>query len=598
MSSRGYNNRYNNNGGGHFAGNNNFNNRVNNYQNPNKFWFEIKGWTNATQDNLVSFISRKSNVVIRDVQIINGGDTIKASVNNKDSAETLKRLSGVRFAGNVLHIAALPDGVGSTSFTSSSTTSTLDLLKGFLNRRFNPQQRLLDLTNMAIDAQLQQTGMLNISFTKLFTALMVVAGEEPYKSGVDSLNLAENNIIDCSTITPLTQSFPKLKNLSLSNNNISMPRSLENFKHKLPNLQQLLLVNNPIVNYNQYSIEVMKIFPRLISLDGQPVRDEQKLMNIWKFPLGAQQFFFEDNNLQSLSTGFISNFLNLWDTNRNGLAQLYTQDSQFSMSISTDDPSISAVDNNNNNNANSSNNNWGYYLTSSRNFTKISNPNTKLNKGTENIIKSFLSLPKTAHKLSTNPDLFSTECWKVSDNAVMIVLHGEFEEVAAPEIDSSSGSSNPRNRRMGYRNNNHSDNTKKSLSKRSFDRSWFVVSAGSAFVIASDLLCIRPFTDSSAWLPKPQAPQATNAIPTAVPGTSSAIQNITSVSGVPVVIPPEIAAKLSLDQQTILTKIIQETKLNINFAGMLAEQSNWDLSTSITNFNASKANIPLDAYIQ
>lgn len=616
-----YNNNNNNNrqNNSHVPGNN-FYAKVNEHNNQNKVWVEIKGWTNASKENLISFISRKTSLALRDAEA--QGDTIRASLFNEKDANYLKSFSGIRFAGDTLKITVLPSiGVNTQS---SSTASTLDMFKGFLHRRYNPQARLLDLTNIASDPELASLGLfanMNTS-SKMFPALMKVVSTESYVNNVDSVSLAENSIVDGMTITSLAQTFPFLKNLSLASNQISKLKALDNFKHKLNSLKELILMGNPIVNDPGYKSEMLHLFPRLILLDSQPVRDENKLKEIWRFPLPRVQFFFENPQIQNLSTDFISNFLNFWDNDRSQLLSLYTPESQFSISVDTTSPFLQS--NSENIYQDKHNAPWGYYLPVSRNLTKIATPQVvkaRLGKGQEEILRLFKNLPKTKHSLATNPEKYSTDSWKISDNAIMFVLHGEFEEIAPPEQQKTASSTLPKNPRRGYHSsNNKSGNSATALSIRSFDRTWLVVSSGPSFVIASDLLTLRPYAGFEQWKPDATAATATasgvNPASASAPGSSSAtpVPSLTSgvnnqipatvaiTGGIPeataanVVIPPEIASKLAQPQQELLVKLMVDTKLNINFAGMLAEESHWDYNQALQTFNASKANIPPDAF--
>lgn len=87
---------------------------------------------------------------------------------------------------------------------------------------------------------------------------------------------------------------------------------------------------------------------------------------------------------------------------------LYQNESQFSMQVDSSHPYL--IDSNSNNSTD-----FGYYLTNSRNLTRISSIKARMDKlatGQEQIYKAFQKLPKTRHELFEKPDLFSMEVYK------------------------------------------------------------------------------------------------------------------------------------------------------------------------------------------
>ncbi|KAH3685215.1 hypothetical protein WICPIJ_003809 [Wickerhamomyces pijperi] len=586
MSYRGRNNHnnYNNN-----RGQNNFNNPNNvgqmaqqNLQ-ANAVPVEVRGWTGATKEELLTFLSRKTRISI--VNSAQEGDVVLVQLRNQSDANDLIKWSGVKFAGQSLRITQKHE-------PSAGATNTMGVLKHFLSRRYDPASKMLNLSMIASDPELQQLGTLTISTqSKMFPALMKLAADEPSLI-VETVDLSNNNLEDLAGITMLSQSFPNLLNLSLANNRISKVRSLDLWKNKFKKLRELILANNPISSDPAYRDEVCKNFPKLIMLDGHVVRDEALINKIFKLPLNAKQFFFEDNEIQTLSSQFIQHFLPLWDTDRSQLMSLYSPDSQFSLCADSSIPSDEEVQSS-----------FGYYIPISRNLTRVSSERTRatrVGKGPEQIYKLFQNIPKTKHPLAESPQLFSMESWRIHQiSGFMISLHGSFQEVGSPAIDPNK-SSGPK------RSSINSSSTK--LSDKSFDRLFTIVPGpNGGFIIASDLLSIRPKSNAESWDESKSQAGSTpsnganaNANTTPAPGTpaTAAAGATPSSAGNPTVQPPSSAGQFTNEQQLFLQKLSIQTKLNEQYTVMLAQQSNWNYEQSLsifTEFNATGA-IPKDAF--
>jgi nuclear RNA export factor len=539
--------------GGHNTGQQ-LNQMANDQMNRNAITVEVKGWQGGSRDDAISFISRKTRIVIMNSVV--EGDTIVGQVKTQSEADQLSSWSGVRFAGNALKFAA----------RSPTTSNTIEMLKAFLERRYNPQVKLLDLGSIASDEQLRSTGAFSSITTqsKMFPALMKLASQSNYD--VQSVNLSDNGLEDLMGVSTLAQTYPNLLNLSLSNNKIARLKSLETWKNKFKHLRELLMSNNPITSDPSYKDEISKTFPKLVVLDGVIIRDEQKLKSIYELPITKRQFFFEDFEIQQLSTQFISNYLNFWDNDRNQLMSLYTPDSQFSLSADSSVP----------NDASATDISFGLYIPLSRNISRVSSArsrNERLGKGPEQIHKLFQQIPFTKHKLDTNPELYSMEAWRYAQvNGFIISIHGEFGEVKEPVITE---------KKNNYR---RTTNTTK-LTPKSFDRLFVIVPSGNGMVIASDSLIVRPIANNKAW-----SEEAT--VPTQQAQPNSGQQQ--PVPGAQVQLPPH----LSDEQKLITQKIMMETKLNLQFSLLLCEQSNWNYEVAVNGFKESHANgqVPPEAF--
>ncbi|KAI5969676.1 MEX67 [Candida margitis] len=606
-------------GGGY---NNNFQNR-NNFGNQqqnidahaaaNAYPIEIVGWNGASSSDCINFISRKCRIVVSNYSVDQNTGVLKGYVRNEAQANDLLNWSGVKFAGQSLRFSKGPSTISSQMGGSATGAgNTIETITNFLKGRYQPEIKMLNLSSVKQDATLNAQGFFaSMSVTsKFFPALMKIAAD--LKIDVESVDLSGNELNDLHAISSMTQTFPKLKNLSLQNNNLSRTKVFETWKHKLIFLRELILFNNPIVQttnpaeIQEIKLEMMRCFPRLVILNGELLRNEQMLNANSSSPFGSQAMFFQDEEIRNLATNFVANYLNLWDTNRANLMVLYQNESQFSMQLDTSHPHLIEDVNS------SSNIDFGNYMPNSRNLTRISSGKARMSKlaiGTEQIYKSFQHLPKTKHNLVENPDSFSMECYKYAPlNGIVITVHGSFEETAQPEISDNSASQGSR----GGRFHSQGRNRKHELCKKSFDRTFIVLPGpNGSMVVASDLLLIRPFTREAAWtsqhLPHqqgPQQPAVATGVPVQQPPNVLQGANTQAAPAAPSVpvpsltdLPPEIKSSLQVPQQELLVKILVETKLNLQYAVMLCEQSQWDYNQSMINFKNSAASLPRDAFI-
>ncbi|EJS41397.1 mex67p [Saccharomyces arboricola H-6] len=578
----------------------------------NRVKVSIRNWQNATMNDLVNFISRNARVAVLDAHV--EGPLVVGFVNSKAEAESLMKWNGVRFAGSNLKFELL-DGSGA----SAGTSDTISFLRGVLLKRYDPQTRLLNLGALHSDPELIQKGVFSSISTqsKMFPAMMKLASTES-SLVVESVNLADNQLKDISAISTLAQTFPNLKNLCLANNQIFRFRSLEVWKNKFKDLRELLMTNNPITTDKLYRTEMLRLFPKLVVLDNVIVRDEQKLQSVYSLPMKLQQFFFETDALGQSSTDFATNFLNLWDNNREQLLNLYTPQSQFSISVDSTIPPSTVVESD-------QTPSFGYYMSSSRNISKVSSEKSiqqRLSIGQESMNSIFKALPRTKHHLQDQPNEYSMETISYPQiNGFIITLHGFFEETGKPELEANkkTGKNNyQKNRRYNHGYNSTSNNK---LSKKSFDRTWVIIPMNNSVIIASDLLTVRAYS-TGAWktasieIPppvqqqppvQPQAPSMNSNITTPPPLQPSVPlggMNMPSVPQGPMVmaptlqLPPDVQSRLNPIQLELLNKLHLETKLNAEYTFMLAEQSNWNYEVAIKGFQSSMNGIPREAFVQ
>lgn len=588
-------------GRGGFHSNHNNRNGVNN-QNIDQFVaansipVEILGWNGASMEDCVNFISRKCRIVVSNPSIDPNTGVLKGYVKTQAEANQLVTWSGVKFAGQLLRISKSTDSnAPSNTFSSLNPNSnnTIEVIKEFLKSRYQAETKLLNLSLVKQDPSLASRGFFgSISTTsKFFPALMKVAKE--LKINVLSIDLSGNELNDLTTISSLAHTFPLLENLSLLNNNFTRIKVFDVWKHKLNYLRELILIGNPLLNQQNEILniktELMRVFPRLIVFNGELLRNEEVLKSNLSFPFEfPQSMFFQDEEIQNISTNFITNFYNLWDSNRQDLLILYQNESQFSMLVDSAHPYL--LDNNTNHYSGGTD--FGNYLSQSRNLSKVSAAKSRLSRvavGQEQIFKLFSSLPKTRHDLLTKPHLFSMESFRFPQlNGIMLTLHGSFEETDQPATLPEPPHNGLKNR---YNNQKHK---KVALSTKSFDRTFIIIPGpNGSMIVASDLLSVRPYAGAKAWNEVHPVNE-----PPHIPANIPPVQPV-SHPGTPTPsdLPPEVKANLNPMQQEILVKILLETKLNLQYSVMLCEQSNWDYQLSINNFKSSVASIPREAYL-
>lgn len=548
----------------------------------------IRQWQNSNQNAVLNFLYTNSGGVALKNYIVEG-PLIVGYVSNRMEAERIMKCDGMTFEGNRLKIEIMSGRVPSTS-------NTVEFLRNVVLKRYDPQNKMLNLENLAQDQDLIQNGMMSNTSTRSRTipALIKIASEEP-EIIIESINFANNQLKDITSITTLPDLFPRLKNLCLANNHIARTSMLDNWRNKLRNLRELLMMNNPLVKYYNYKNDMLKVFPKLIMLDNIVVRDQNKLNSIFNFPIKIQQFFFETAPLSNIGGQFVTQFLTNWDNNRQQLLNLYTPDSQFSMSVDATVPSGSVP-------KSDQNPAFGYYITQSRNMTKITNDKTRqqrLAKGSAEIAQFFNKFPITKHHLEDDPMGYKMEAVSYPQlNGIMVTLHGYFEEIDKP-IDKQQGNDNnvirtsQRSRRYAssYTHTTNSTSNMR-LTKKSFDRIWILVpinninpNGGINSIIASEMVTIRPYS-SNSWsqATNPQQPsQGSTQLPTP-PSTSSGLQIPTNINLNPI-------------QLGLINKLHEVTKLNYQFTFMLAEQSNWNFDLAVKNFQTSVNNLPKEAFL-
>ncbi|PVI08016.1 hypothetical protein DM02DRAFT_511394 [Periconia macrospinosa] len=153
-----------------------------------------------------------------------------------------------------------------------------DMLKNFLSRRYNMDEKLLNLNTIAEDAEVAKSGMFDSPRTqaKFFPALMTICDRtletaaQNKKEVIHSVTLAGNNLPNADLIKSLAITLPHIRNLDLSGNKFASIKDLKAFKNRFRFLEHLIIeVGEP--NWQE---ELISWFPKLRILNGQQVRPD------------------------------------------------------------------------------------------------------------------------------------------------------------------------------------------------------------------------------------------------------------------------------------------------------------------------------------
>lgn len=162
------------------------------------------------------------------------------------------------------------------------TGNVKQLLQNVLESRYNQNDKLLNLTALGQDAEVQSAGFFADKRTesKFFPALMKIldhafGSEEEKAEAIHSVVLSNNSLDSLRPITTIAPTLPGIKNLDLSNNQLMTVDDLRFWKNKFTKLDHLVVTGNPLEqNQPNYAQEIMRMYPTLRFLNGQQVRSD------------------------------------------------------------------------------------------------------------------------------------------------------------------------------------------------------------------------------------------------------------------------------------------------------------------------------------
>lgn len=534
-----------------------------------------------------------------------------------------------------------------TGNSASNSESAIDVLRKLIQTRWDPVTKLLDLANLAQDKILKAAG---ISPPGQKGAPVKTAGAiwklcQEICPDVRSISLADNHL---QTLQPMSMSilvatFPELANLSLARNRLSsftelnslspttggVPIDTQTPKQGFVQLRELILTGNPLrskaekdgpMGLQSYLFEVYRRFPSLEVLDGEAI-DPNVKANLFKIthqstslvfnhhplptnrslntpnspiphiqpplPMSIQSAFFDDPSTSTFAAAFCLKYFTAFDSDRACLMDVYATKSSFSLCASPFIPSrakLAGLTRNTTDMPAQQVPSWNEYITMSRNHAKLKGPklSERIANGPAEIIQSINSIPRTKHPLET-AEKFVVDSWQINglvneaitsgnNNGTVIFLsiHGQFQEFP-------------------------------SLTVRSFDRTFVLGAAGPASaaamkgwpcVILTDQLTVRGYCSPLAWSTTTTINSSTHPNPVHVPSA---------------ILPPNLTTNLgagknesiTLEQNELVKRLMDLTKLNPTFAIDCLTQNHWDLDLSIKNFHElmSRGGLPSQAFL-
>ncbi|SAM80643.1 related to mRNA export factor mex67 [Ustilago bromivora] len=576
----------------------------------------------------------------------------KAAINVNDglragnAASVLKSISSSKAQGG----GRIPGGGGIIYAGNDmpKTQNVVSLIKRFLQSRWNPQAKFLNLENMRADPILQAEGIkppgVAGSSKELGNVIWKLCSET-YPDAV-TISLANNYLRSLGPVSSLPAYFPNLQNLSLEGNELRWTKDLDTFaarKSKLTNLKELLLTGNPVHasamaagNEEGYRQEVLSKFRTLTMLDQKPVTPTEsafanlpttgksKKMDadaaqvpLRNFPVPNKPGFV-DADAGAIMPSFLSKFFMLYDTDRSQLTEAYAPLAQFSFCLNVVPPPRARAAGFLHTMPHQKELNFDRYQDNgNRNLMRIRTPKVRhqsLHHGAGSILACMKRLPKTSHPLN-DASKFIVDAWVLPNNAIGARLKGEERPEALLFI------------------NVHGEYAEApSQGVRSFDRLFTVAptppdspaaAAGWPCVILSDQLVVRHYSSPSAWAPDSlptgevtaeqtqdlQAAQQQQQSGGAVqpqPGISAA----TPVAAAPVgvngaALPPHLqnqapAAGINEQQHAMSLQLATQTGLIYPFAVQCLQENGWDYNLAFTNFQSLEASnaIPPQAFAQ
>lgn len=153
---------------------------------------------------------------------------------------------------------------------------TQQVLIQVLRNRYNAAQKFLNLSSLATDPLIQQSGLHQSPADKVFAALFTVLETHVFETRekraemIETVSFSQNNLTSVKDIIGASSTFYKIKNLDLSENSFDKIGALTWWKNRFPDLEQIMLQGNP-VDGPATRAEVMKWFRKLKTYNMQPL---------------------------------------------------------------------------------------------------------------------------------------------------------------------------------------------------------------------------------------------------------------------------------------------------------------------------------------
>ncbi|KAK0633535.1 hypothetical protein B0T14DRAFT_561124 [Immersiella caudata] len=497
---------------------------------------------------------------------------------NKDDVPDLLRLSGYSYAGAPITVTE------TTEKMPDASSTTLELkakLTEVLARRYNPEQRLLDLSALGTDETLRSMDVFSQGSRaeKAFRALLRIATDQYTKTeeknqAFEAVSIARNEIDDVGQVFQLAIDLPRLKRLDLSGNNLETLSKMSKWRHRFKNLEELHLIGNPVAAQSDLVAEMLKWFPTLQNLNGQQVRTRQEVAEYQKAhqptPIPSLPSNLRDGE-NGVAPAFLQAFFPLYDTDRERLiSEFYDDDSWFSLSVMLG--SGRALP-------------WKSYMKFSRNVHKTGSRSAdtqqRLFTGGSLIADLWKALPPTRHPGMDQSHQWLVDCHTFPHLAdptgqgfsvgLIIVVQGQFEEA---------------------------DLSQNLFGTRTFSRT-FILGPSKPnnpppqhpYRVISDELTLHKWTPSPTQTP----------VPSTVTAPQQPAAPITIHVAAPEIIPTQ-PVQPAEPNDTLKAQLIQAIS---QATGMTAEYSelclrgpaNWNYELALQSFEQQKANLPPSAFL-
>lgn len=513
-----------------------------------------------------------------------------------DWTDRVLQLNGKLFAGVNITVelydsstAVLNHQLASEGGTSASTADIKSKITSILAKRYNPAAKLVDLSRLVDDPDLQAMGIFNTTSTqsKFFPAMMKVwemqfSSSTERREAVESVSLAQNQLPNVTAVTAMAQTFPDIKNLDLSNNNFKDSQAIIAWRWKFRNLEFLDLTGNDFSSQPDFKATMLKWYPKLQTLNNVQVRTAEEVAAQKKTPIPVQAPYFHDDS--QIGENFIRAFFASYDNDRNDLVnRFYDASSKFSLNINTQAPKVQQTETAG----------WDPYIKKSRNLSKITHLAARMTRsytGTQKISEMWNSLPQTRHPdMAIHPDQYLVECHQIPGlpdptgqsftgvGGLMLEVHGKFDESVDGKVET-----------------------------RSFDRT-FIIGPGNGpggIRVLNDIMCARAYGGAEAWSPENQAiPQAMAPVPAVAvtPAAPLAPAAVVAPPGFPEGYGAPAPGKpdTQVQQEQLVLQISTRSGMTLQYSEMALSGNGWNLDAAWKNFEELKAQgaLPANAFL-
>uniref|UniRef100_A0A1I7UVY2 Nuclear RNA export factor 1 n=1 Tax=Caenorhabditis tropicalis TaxID=1561998 RepID=A0A1I7UVY2_9PELO len=216
----------------------------------------------------------------------------------------------------------------------------IEIIHRVVDKRYNAENRILDLSNFHTDEEFTSKDML-MNLTKGNVMLTVLDHIDDKYGNIVALSLANNRLRHLDYASALVSIAKFVKELDLSHNHISAEKELHKFAG-LP-VEKLFFEGNPVVEtFSQKTAYISYIhttFPRCCLLDGVEVQPlagpEINILEVMPFRAG----YYPNSHIRVIVEQFVVAFFDLYDgtegqRTRRNLHNAYDADSSvFTLTI-------------------------------------------------------------------------------------------------------------------------------------------------------------------------------------------------------------------------------------------------------------------------